>query len=150
MLLAIAFAKVIKFTILTILLLNFFTFNFCVIMKPIDLKAFREVNNLTQTQLGEYLGVQKAFISSVENGRSKLPKTKLALLLQNPHGWDVTMLTEKPEVTAEEEPRGESSLIAELRAQIEKLEAKVDNLNQELGEKNAFIKMMRQGGVESV
>ena len=44
----------------------------------------------------------------------------------------------------------DKSLIAELRAQIEKLEAKVDNLNQELGEKNAFIKMMRQGSFESV
>lgn len=41
-------------------------------------------------------------------------------------------------------------LIAELRAQIEKLESKVDNLNQELGEKNALIKLLRQGGVESV
>ena len=44
----------------------------------------------------------------------------------------------------------DKSLIAELRSQIEKLEAKVDNLNQELGEKNALLKMMRQSSVESV
>lgn len=62
-------------------------------METIDLKAFRKVNNLTQIELGEYLGVQKAFISSIENGRSKLPKDKLTLLLQNPYGWDTTMLT---------------------------------------------------------
>ena len=41
-------------------------------------------------------------------------------------------------------------LIAELRSQIEKLEGKIDNLNQELGEKNALIKLLRQGAVESV
>ena len=57
----------------------------------------------------------------------------------------------QPEVTAEEEPRGESSLVAELRAQIERLESKVDQLNQEIGEKNALIKMMRQSGeVEAI
>lgn len=43
----------------------------------------------------------------------------------------------------------DSALVAELRSQIEKLQAKVDNLNQELGEKNAFIKLMRKEGVES-
>jgi transcriptional regulator with XRE-family HTH domain len=117
-------------------------------MKPVDLKAFREANNLTQIELGDYLGVQKAFISSVENGRSKLPKAKLALLLQNPHGWDTSMLIQT-EVPAEEHPAGESSLIAELRSQIERLESKVDQLNQEIGEKNALIKMMSQGEVES-
>lgn len=52
----------------------------------------------------------------------------------------------QPEIPAEENPSADSTLIAELRSQIEKLEAKVDNLNQELGEKNALIKMMSQGG----
>jgi hypothetical protein len=52
----------------------------------------------------------------------------------------------QPEIPAEENPSADNTLIAELRSQIEKLEAKVDNLNQELGEKNALIKMMSQGG----
>lgn len=56
----------------------------------------------------------------------------------------------QPNVEGEALPVQEDSLIAELRAQIERLESKVDNLNQELGEKNALIKLMRQGGVESV
>jgi transcriptional regulator with XRE-family HTH domain len=117
-------------------------------METIDLKAFREVNNLTQTELGEYLGIQKAFISSIENGRNKLPKKKFTLLLQNPYGWDVSMLTQ---LTAEQTPNPmqNDALILELRAQIERLEVKIDNLNQELGEKNALLKMMRQGGEES-
>lgn len=57
-------------------------------------------------------------------------------------------------VSAQQEVLNETSqsqneiLIAELRAQIEKLEGKVDQLNQELGEKNALLKMMRQESVE--
>lgn len=114
-------------------------------MKGADLKEFRIVNNLTQTELGDYLGVQKGFISKIENGRDKLPEQKFRKLLNNPYGWDVSMLTQS-DALAEENPSADSTLIAELRSQIEKLEAKVDNLNQELGEKNALIKMMSQGG----
>lgn len=117
-------------------------------METIDLKAFRRINKLTQLEVAEYFGVQKAFISAVENGRSKLPREKYALLLQNPYGWDTSMLTQSE---AGEPAQAQSDiLIAELRAQIEKLEAKVDSLNQELGEKNALLKMMRQGGSDSV
>lgn len=118
-------------------------------MQTIDLKAFRKANNLTQTEVGDYLGVQKAFISAVENGKSKLPKEKCALLLQNPYGWNVSMLTQ-PAPVGEAIPAQDNALVAELRAQIERLESKIDNLNQEIGEKNALIKLMRQGSVESV
>ena len=118
-------------------------------MKGIDLKAFRKANNLTQEKLGEYLGIKKSFISTIESGKDPMPKDKLAKLLDNPYNWDTSMLTNSVPV---EEPKAvaEDALIAELRSQIEKLEAKVDNLNQELGEKNALIKLMRQGSVESV
>ena len=44
----------------------------------------------------------------------------------------------------------DDTLVAELRSQIERLESKIDNLNQELGEKNALIKLMRQGSMESI
>lgn len=116
-------------------------------MKPIDLKAFRKLNNLTQLEIADYLGVQKAFISAIENGKSKLPKEKYTLLLQNPHNWDTSMLSQ-PEVLNETSQSQNEILIAELRAQIEKLEGKVDQLNQELGEKNALLKLMRQESIE--
>lgn len=57
-------------------------------------------------------------------------------------------------VSAQQEVLNETSqpqyeiLIAELRAKIEKLEGKVDQLNQELGEKNALLKLMRQESIE--
>lgn len=44
----------------------------------------------------------------------------------------------------------DDTLVAELRSKIERLESKIDNLNQELGEKNALIKLMRQGSMESI
>jgi transcriptional regulator with XRE-family HTH domain len=127
----------------------YFQRKFWVIMKGIDLKAFRKANNLTQEKLGEYLGIKKSFVSTIESGKDPMPKDKLSKLLNNPYGWDVSMLTQ-PSVADETLPLQEDSLIAELRATIERLENKVDNLNQEIGEKNALIKLLRQGGVESV
>ena len=118
-------------------------------MKGADLKEFRIVNNLTQTDLGNYLGVLKGFISKIENGRDKLPEPKYRKLINNPHGWDVSMLVEQEPINAVPHSQ-DDVLVAELRAQIEKLENKIDNLNQELGEKNALIKMMSKGGQGSV
>lgn len=57
-----------------------------------DLKLFRKQNNLTQDELGEYLGIKKSFISRIENGFHKLPQEKLSKLLDNNLGWDVSAL----------------------------------------------------------
>ena len=69
-----------------------------------DLRKFREVNNLTQTELGEYIDMKKSFISKIENGKEKLPALKLQKLLSNPNGWDTSMLTsDRPSITARAE-----------------------------------------------
>lgn len=65
-----------------------------------DLKKFRQCNKLTQTELGEYLGIKKSFVSLIETGRVKLSEEKFNKLLNNTKGWDVSMLT------------GEGSIIA--------------------------------------
>ena len=57
-----------------------------------DLKLFRKQNNLTQDELGEYLGIKKSFISRIENGFHKLPQEKLSKLLENNLGWNVSAL----------------------------------------------------------
>jgi transcriptional regulator with XRE-family HTH domain len=117
-------------------------------MKGADLKAFRKANNLTQEKLGEYLGIKKSFISTIESDKDPMPKDKLTKLLNNPHGWDVSML--QPSEVGEVLQMQEDGLVAELRAQIERLESKVDNLNQEIGEKNALIRLLREGVAKSV
>lgn len=55
----------------------------------------------------------------------------------------------QPSETSGALPAQEDALVAELRAQIERLQSKVDNLNQELGEKNALLRLLRQGEIES-
>jgi transcriptional regulator with XRE-family HTH domain len=118
-------------------------------MKGSDLKAFRKANNLTQEKLGEYLGIKKSFVSTIESEKDPMPKDKLSKLLENPFGWNTSMLTQ-PNVVSEAMPIQEDSLVAELRAQIERLQNKIDNLNQEIGEKNALLKFFGNKGVESV
>lgn len=118
-------------------------------MKGADLKAFRKANNLTQSELGEYLGVKKAFVSQMESDKCPIPSDKFNKLINNPYGWDTSLLSQS-NGAEEVAPIKEGALIAELRAQIERLESKVDNLNQELGEKNALLRMMRQAEMESI
>ena len=57
-----------------------------------ELVEFRRRNNLTQEQLGLYLGMKKSFISKIENGREKFPQDKFQKLLNNENGWDVSVL----------------------------------------------------------
>lgn len=117
-------------------------------MKVPDFKRFVFENNIKQIELVQYLGLSKGYISLVVKGEKGLSEENFRKLLDNPYGWDTSMLTQSE---AGEPMQAQSDiLIAELRAQIEKLEAKVDSLNQELGEKNALLKMMRQGGSDSV
>lgn len=69
-----------------------------------DLRGFRKINHLTQTQLGEFLGIKKSFVSLVENEKAKLPEEKFNKLLTNPNGWDTSMLTDdRPSITARAE-----------------------------------------------
>lgn len=104
-------------------------------METVDLKAFRKVNNLTQTEVGDYVGCAKAFISAVEKGRSKLPQNMFTLLLQNPYGWDTSMLTQQ-ETPVDQMPSADNSLIDYLQRKIEELEREKAELLQE----NAVLK----------
>lgn len=104
-------------------------------MKRIDLKAFRKANNLTQEQLGDYLGIKKSFISTIESGKDPMPKAKLSKLLSNPYNWDTSMLTQ-PENPMTDEPKDGTLdfVIRYMARQIEELQAKFDNLEAEYKE----------------
>lgn len=75
------------------------------------LKDFRKVNGLTQDELGAFLGVQKSFISKIENGRERLPDDKLRKLMANENGWDTTVLQEALKQYVMEESERKRSLI---------------------------------------
>lgn len=98
-------------------------------MKRIDLKAFRKANNLTQEQLGDYLGIKKSFISTIESGKDPMPKAKLSKLLSNPYNWDTSMLTQ-PENPMADEPK-QDSLVDYLKSEIEDLKSQISKLQVE-------------------
>lgn len=58
----------------------------------IELKQFRLANQLTQDQLGEFLGMKKSYISKIEHGKERLPYLKHKKLMENLEGWDISML----------------------------------------------------------
>lgn len=64
----------------------------------IDLKAFRKANNLTQTELGDYLGIKKSFVSAIETGKAGLPEDKFTKLMDNSQGWDTSMLIAESDI----------------------------------------------------
>lgn len=104
-------------------------------MKRIDLKAFRKANNLTQEQLGDYLGIKKSFVSTIESGKDPMPKAKLSKLLNNPYNWDVSMLIQS-ENPPTEEPKDSTLdfVIRHMASQIDELSAKYKSLESEYKE----------------
>lgn len=119
---------------------------------------FIEYKRISKNAFEKACGLSTRYVSNMRQSIQPDKVKNIALVYPELNtGWLLTgegsMLKDQsnqpsvqPEIPAEENPSADSTLIAELRSQIEKLEAKVDNLNQELGEKNALIKMMSQGG----
>lgn len=57
-----------------------------------DIKEFLYRNKLKQVDLAKYLGVTEASISRMVKGLVKPSKENLTKILNNPHGWDTSML----------------------------------------------------------
>ena len=128
------------------LLLNFLQRNFSASMKGADLKAFRKANNLTQTQLGEYLGINKSFVSTIESDKDPMPKEKLSKLLLNPHGWDTSMLSQSEVVV--ETTRG-NLLLSYLEKKVEDQDALIRELYQQIGALETKLELARKGETAS-
>ena len=118
---------------------------FISIMESIDIKAFRKANNLTQNQLGDYLGIDKGFISAIEHGKSKFPKAKLTLLLNNPHNWETSMLTQ-PENPMTDEPKADG-LVEYLERKVSDQEILIRELYQQIGMLEAKLDLARKGEI---
>ena len=117
---------------------------------------------LSVKKFEEMCGLSNGYLNSMKSGygSSKLLQV-LRTFPEVNRDWlvygegEMLVKTEAPTLTQPTNERvdlqvADDTLVAELRSQIEKLEAKIDNLNQELGEKNALIKLMRQGSMESI
>lgn len=138
-------------------------------MKGADLKAFRKANNLTQDKLGDYLGIKKSFVSQIESDKASLPHDKFIKLLNNPFGWDVSMLQDYP-LSGLDAPRyqkvitpeliqsaiqealnpDEKFLIGYLERKIENQDALIRELYQKIGMLEAKLELARKGEIASV
>ena len=117
-------------------------------MKSIDIKAFRKSNDLTQTDLGDYLGCTKAFISAIEKGLRPLPDEMYSKMIDNPNNWDISMLTE-PETPATDQPM-ESTLVSYLERKVSDQEVLIRELYQQIGMLEAKLDLARKGEIARV
>ena len=65
------------------------------ILKLVNMKAFRVMNELSQKDVAEFLEVSIAFISAVERGQARLPADKLVRLLENDKDWETSALIDQ-------------------------------------------------------
>lgn len=54
---------------------------------------FLSINGLKRKEIASFLGVSGAFISQLTSGDRPIPAEKLAQILNNAYGWDISMLT---------------------------------------------------------
>lgn len=120
-------------------------------------REFLKANSLRQVDIARYLGVTEAAVSNVVKGKSEFSEENLIKILNNPYGWDTSLL-EEPEDSVTKEPQ----LVAEniptlsnveilLREMLAEKEAKIDALQDrinELIEENARLRTLleQKGG----
>lgn len=110
-------------------------------MKQVDLKRFMFELGIKQSELAKYLGVSEGYISQVVGGKKQLSNENLSKVLNNPFGWDTSMLIEvEPETPAPSQGGQDSAVVELLKEQNAELLAKIDLLNQQIGELRALLK----------
>lgn len=107
-------------------------------------RDFLKVNNLKQVTLARYLGITEAAISNVVKEKSEFSQENLIKIMNNPHGWDTSMLVDQPQpqLVLENSP-SLSNVELLLRELLAEKEAKIDALNEiiwELKEENGRLK----------
>jgi len=109
------------------------------------IRIFRKCNKLSQVALADYLQVTQGFISQIEKDLCPTPDWVISKLLENPNGWDTSMLVEeKTPAPAPSQTEQVDMVIELLKAQNADLQAKVDALNQRIGELQALLKKERE------
>lgn len=96
------------------------------------LREFLYRNRLKSNDLVEFWGVTKGVVSQMINGNTKLPTKRLEELLNNPYGWDTSMLTEENNQASLKNNMTPnlSDMEIILRDMLAEKEAKIDTLNE--------------------
>ena len=108
-------------------------------------RDFLKANGLKQRELATYLEITEAAVSNVVKGKSDFSKENLIKILNNPHGWDTSMLSESQEEPPAEEQRQPDTLdrlfaivedqrndIATLLAMMKDKDEKIEEMRREL------------------
>ena len=117
-------------------------------MEYTDFKRFIFENKIKQSFLAKYLGVTEGYISNVAGGRKELSKENLGKVLNNPYGWDVSMLTQ-PENPMTDEPKADG-LVEYLERKVSDQEVLIRELYQQIGMLEAKLDLARKGEIASV
>lgn len=109
------------------------------------IRIFRKCNKLSQVALADYLQVTQGFISQIEKDLCPTPDWVISKLLENPNEWDTSMLVEEKTPSPAPSQTEQVDMVIELlKAQNADLQAKVDALNQKIGELQAMLKKERE------
>lgn len=122
-------------------------------------REFLKANNLKQRELANYLGVTEAAVSNVTKGKSYFSDENLIKIINNPYGWNVSMLEDtksrdsKPELVAEYKPQLSNveillrDMLAEKEAKIDVLQERINELIEENARLKTLVESERKGGV---
>lgn len=115
-------------------------------MQEIDFKRFMFEQKIKQNELAEYLGVSKGYMSLVISGQRKLSEENFSKLINNPFGWDTSILLgvekenseNQPENPVEEQPQ-DRTMLDRLFAIVESQKDDINTLIQLVKEKDSKI-----------
>ena len=120
-----------------------------------DFLRFLETNNLKQVEVADYLGVSKSAISNIVLSKSKPSKENLQKLINNPFGWDTTMLTGEKGINVHTEgdrssvninshntTKGADGELLTLREKIAALTAQLEVKNEQIADLRSQIELL--------
>lgn len=114
-----------------------------------DIKEFLYRNKLKQVDLAKYLGVTEAFVSRMVKGAGNPSKENLTKILNNPHGWDTSMLINggiyagDVNVQIDQNRAGNRPKDGDAATQMAVLEKENEMLREQLKDKEAQIDFLR-------
>lgn len=116
----------------------------------LDLRRFLRINDLKQSEVAQYLGVNQSRISHyIKQGT--LPLEKLEKLLNNQNGWDTSMIRLSDLDTVEQEDSSDSRVIS-IYEFAKFTRDVISDYQERLSEKDEIIKelvksVMTQNGI---
>lgn len=121
-----------------------------------DFKGFIFYNNLSQKEVMEYLQVSKGYMSLVISGKKNLSEENFRKLVENPFGWDVSMLREEqPENAKDQQPYTDFvkdrllNLIDDQAGQIKMLLGMLKDKDEEIRQLREELDERKRGNAQS-